>query len=46
MGEVAGMFLDGLLCQSCGGLMEDLIPDEGDELLDAPGFPRNCEDCE
>lgn len=46
MGEIADMMLDGTLCESCGALMDDLIPEHGDVLEDAPGYPRLCEDCE
>lgn len=46
MGEIAEMVLDGTLCQICGSLMEDLIPEKGDALLHPPGHPRSCEDCE
>ena len=45
MGEVAEMMLDGTLCQICGGLMEDLINENGDDLKEPPGYPRTCEDC-
>lgn len=46
MGEIADMMLDGTLCESCSVLMDDLIPDEGDELKESPGYPRMCEDCQ
>lgn len=36
MGEVAEMVLEGLLCESCGGLMDD---------LEAPGYTRQCDYC-
>ena len=36
MGEVAEMMLDGTLCQICGGLMEDLINENGDDLKESP----------
>ena len=45
MGEVAEMMLDGTLGQICGGLMEDLINENGDDLKEPPGYPRTCEDC-
>lgn len=45
MGEIAEMIHEGILCQECGGLIEDLIPSVGEELLGAPGYPRACEDC-
>ena len=41
------MIVDGLMCQVCGGAMEDI--DKycvGGELEDeVPGYPRTCEDC-
>ena len=46
MGEIAEMHLDGTLCQYCGVLMDDLIPDEGNELLPSPGYPRACDGCD
>lgn len=45
MGEATDMILDGTLCEVCGSLIEDLIPDEGNELLESPGYPRPCDDC-
>lgn len=36
LGEAADEILEGLMCQSCGALID------GEE----PGYPRNCEDCE
>lgn len=36
MGEVAEMILEGLLCQECGGVMDD---------LESPGYPRTCDFC-
>lgn len=36
MGDAAEMVLEGLLCQTCGDLID------GEE----PGYPRFCEDCE
>ncbi len=47
MGEIAEMMLDGTLCEGCGVFMEDLAPEnEGDQILDPPGSPRRCDDCE
>lgn len=46
MSEVADLVIDGTLCQLCGCLFDDLIPDEGKELLQSPGYPRVCEECE
>ena len=45
MGSIAELHLDGTLCECCGCLMEDLIPEKGDVLKEAPGYPRTCEDC-
>lgn len=45
MSENTEMILEGTLCQVCGALMEDLVPDKGNKLKDPPGFPRTCEDC-
>ncbi|WP_311918601.1 hypothetical protein [Carnobacterium divergens] len=36
MGELAEMTINGLLCQQCGGYLED---------FEEPGYPRTCEDC-
>ncbi|WP_019377699.1 hypothetical protein [Virgibacillus halodenitrificans] len=36
MGEAAEMIINGLLCNVCGGYMED---------FEEPGYPRTCEDC-
>lgn len=36
MGEIAGMMLDGTLCEVCGTLVD---------MDDAPGHPSACEDC-
>jgi hypothetical protein len=40
MGEHVEMMLEGILCQYCGGYVDDLFFDE------APGFPRSCETCD
>lgn len=45
MGEILEMINEGTLCNSCGCLMEDLIIGNGDELKEAPGYPRTCDDC-
>lgn len=45
MSELVDMHLEGTLCQVCGCLMDDLIPEEGEKLLPSPGHPRSCEDC-
>lgn len=45
MGEIAEMITEGTLCNVCGGLMEDLIPERGNELLQPPGYSRTCEEC-
>lgn len=36
MGETTDMVLKGLLCQSCGSLVDGTMV----------GYPRDCEDCE
>jgi hypothetical protein len=36
MGEIAEMVLVGILCESCGCIVEDGY---------ASGYPRQCEDC-
>ena len=45
MGQVSEMILDGVLCQVCGELFDDLKPASGNVLLPPPGYPRTCEDC-
>ncbi|GED33996.1 hypothetical protein BCE02nite_51370 [Brevibacillus centrosporus] len=37
MGEVSERILSGLMCQVCGGYLEDFAE---------PGYPRTCEECE
>ena len=52
MSENTELILDGVLCQVCGQLMEDLKPESGskmdkrNQLLPPPGYPRTCKDCE
>jgi hypothetical protein len=36
MGDIVEMMLEGILCQECGGYIDD----------DENGFPRTCEFCE
>ena len=38
MGETAELMLEGVLCQACGGLV--------DEMGDGDGYPRNCAGCD
>lgn len=45
LGEAVELILDGTLCEVCGCVMEDLIPEEGNALLESPGYPRSCDDC-
>jgi len=47
MGDVTKMIMDGLLCQECGGAMEDINEycDGGESEGEVPGYPRTCEDC-
>lgn len=40
------MVLEGILCQGCGALMEDLIVPGKKELKEGPGYARSCKDCE
>ncbi len=40
MGDVADMMIEGILCESCGVLMDDIT-----EGSDAPGYPRRCPSC-
>lgn len=40
MGEITEMILEGILCQECGGLMDDVTEDSP-----VPGYPRTCDDC-
>lgn len=44
--DISDMIIEGILCQECGCIMEDLIPDKGEQLLEGPGHPRSCEDCD
>jgi len=40
MGETAELILEGILCEACGGVMDDVTEDSP-----VPGHPRSCEDC-
>ena len=40
MGDITELILEGVLCQECGGLMEDIEEDFG-----GPGYPQTCEEC-
>lgn len=46
MSETTEMIMDGILCDVCGCLMEDLIIEGKNELKEPPGYPRTCEDCQ
>ena len=46
MGEIADMVLEGTLCQVCGEIMYDMIPDGDEEAPDPPGYPRTCAGCQ
>lgn len=46
MGEIADMVLEGTLCQECGEIMYDMIPDGDEEAPDPPGYPRTCAGCQ
>lgn len=41
MSEFTELISEGILCQTCGECLDD-IADESD----APGYPRNCMDCD
>ncbi len=45
MGEISKLIQEGILCQECGCLMEDLIMEGSNELKKSPGYPRTCRDC-
>lgn len=38
MGEIADMILDGILCQTCGALVDE-------QDASASGYPRDCDSC-
>ena len=46
MGEIADLILEGVYCQCCGAVMDDLIVKDSKFLKEAPGYPRSCSDCE
>jgi hypothetical protein len=52
VGEIAEMMLDGTLCQNCGTFLgvrvirENGGKVEGSEIIEPPGFPISCENCE
>jgi len=46
MGKISEMIIDGILCQKCGCLMEDLIVLGSSTLKKAPGYPRTCSLCQ
>lgn len=46
MGDIAEMLSQGILCEECGCIIEDLIPVDGsDTILEPPGCPRKCKEC-
>jgi hypothetical protein len=48
LGEIAVMMLDGILCEGCGAIMEDIMDDLMDEekgILDGPGHSMKCAGC-
>ena len=49
MGDISDLIMEGVLCEQCGCLFEDLIQhDECGKILETkpgPGHPRRCEDC-
>ncbi len=52
MGEISEMMADGILCEECGGFVgEEIIISNGGKIkgkaiLETPGVPLKCEDCE
>jgi hypothetical protein len=53
MGEITDLILEGVLCECCGGMVEDEIIEaaggsvsEGGTSITGPGFPLKCESCE
>jgi len=46
VGEIADMVLEGTLCQVCGEIMYDMIPDGDEEAPDPPGYRRTCAGCQ
>lgn len=46
MGEIADLILEGVYCQCCGAVMDDLIVKDSKFLKEGPGYPRNCSNCE
>src|SRR5882757_866917 len=40
VGEIAEMMLEGILCEGCGELMDDMVDD-----TTSPGYPRRCAGC-
>lgn len=42
MGEMADDIIDGLFCQVCGAVMEDV---EEKWTKSVPGYPRTCQAC-
>jgi hypothetical protein len=48
MGETSELMLEGVLCQICGGYMDDLetkMIDGKEHIVEVPGFPRTCPSC-
>lgn len=45
MGDISKLIMEGVICERCGCLIEDLIQEGTDELLPGPGYPRLCDDC-
>lgn len=45
MGDISDMMMEGILCQQCGVIMEDMIPDANGKQREVPGYPRTCDDC-
>lgn len=57
MGDTSDLMLDGVLCQECGSVFDDMVPNEAEFArakrekrmpvsdLGAPGHPRTCRAC-
>ena len=43
MGEMADDIIDGTVCQECGMFFRDVF---AGEYMDAPGYPRTCNECD
>jgi len=46
MGDIADMMQEGILCETCGVLMDDFCGEGEVSEDEIPGYPRRCDDCE